>query len=1242
MRLTHEEAFRKASEIQNAFNCSHEILYVGRNITDEEIKKHICDMPWSCVFTSRTDPEFSALFSNEKRIPRECTVKDISLKLLNRKNMPILRIFGIEGTEEDRQADLLEEFGFAKSGERQANEKFLDLLPGMLDCVNLLLVTGYDPSNPMELDLRKFATRIMSVANKSIMFFGMQGDIDDRLLKLAQARQFPIYENCLSDVMDRLAVQWNDIPFDGNELQQNENIFFKDQTAVSVSDTVLQRINHFAVLLTEQEVYKERPQGKRNLQLAFSNFLQLSSTEKPQWYGYFKNRHFYLDRPFRKTLYYLITSMLKGKSLPHSKSNREPVILEGDSGSSKSIMLAALAYQIYEEHEYPVIFLKNDNLTFYYGSEEIEELNRLMSAVQKAGDKDSKILLIWDCSSHRNVVENAKNLGQMLENLGRRFVLVCSAYAHGATDKRKRCMMKSGEEFFYEHGCYYVKSYRMIDPFGKTELRRLFQEYSGIPSSRLNQWWNRLEEEANNDIFIYFYKLITLLQEPLKVRLTKEQRIVGNYVQRQLGRIQAGYEKERAEECNNIFTLAGIDLSSLNLEGADTETEEKSEEEKADYVLERFNICIALLSQFKISTPYSLATKVLTGSYGDSTIYNGDRRELFQLLTTQIPWIHFGRQSEDEDFKFSFRNTLEAEIFLQENEITPEKQMDIICELIRFYGMDYQENGYTDMEMKSCIQLLLRMIGPNTEYQDYAVSGKREGEHRQILKHLNLAIEELAKLRTVYDVPDEDGSFVNLEVTFMREYYGWKWDQIYGFDVVLYSDQYRWDVFPEYFNKELYEKRLEYLAEAIHLAVKKLEMVELVLYSKTDMKDRRRMVERRNSLTNEMVLCNLAAEEIQTQYKDCCWHHQEEVAEEWKEARFVLPYHDIFKRMRAIIDSNPTNGYYYNTIMKVFKKEYGRKNLSEELKMEYLSEINMIIDPLDSGETPNVASRGSGDRDELGKHIVEIRQMAAGYTVTIHDLQERNGKYDAFYNMYDQMQEVNNPTAILFVCRQELQEKEILKQRIALTEEQRAVCAKVSAFMQQEDNMRCIETNPMAMAMLIRVVWMETSGLPLSNLKEANLVSMPLHSWRRLMDLCYQYEERAKGVEKPSIMLIYALATLQVTGNYMQCEEILRRIKEKDFYSNTRMRVPYIYCDAEKNPYLYTGKVIHVDGNKGLVSVNGLPRQLKVKFNVVNLGFFSAASMPKEGDVLGKLELGIGYTGFALYKEDGRKAKMGV
>ena len=66
-------------------------------------------------------------------------------------------------------------------------------------------------------------------------------------------------------------------------------------------------------------------------------------------------------------------------------------------------------------------------MCFASQSSEIQVLDELMQEVEQVGDKDTRFLIVWDSSSYRNVVAEAKQLVHELENRGRRFVLVCSA-----------------------------------------------------------------------------------------------------------------------------------------------------------------------------------------------------------------------------------------------------------------------------------------------------------------------------------------------------------------------------------------------------------------------------------------------------------------------------------------------------------------------------------------------------------------------------------------------------------------------------------------------------------------------------------------------------------------------------------------------------------------------------------------------------------------------------------------------
>lgn len=1241
------EDINRASEIQRAFVSNHMVLFVGTSATEHDITPEIRNLQWSCIITTKTEEEFSTLFVNDERKVLEFSNGELPEILLSRVELPILRIYGVRGEEkENREKDILAQAGYLEEDPKEFNEKYLKILSSkILDCVNQMFVIGYNEQEKGELPGEVLARNIVSVPEHNIQFFGMSEGKNEKLKKLAELKKFAWVKSTLKAILTLVPMDIQNNTLDSEFLQES-NIFFKEGGAVSISDMALHKTRRFTTLLTEKIVNGIRPYGRIQQSTYFLNFLTLSSTEGPQWYGYHKESKFYLTRSYEQTMYALIQIMLKGGRILETQDNTAPIVLQGDPGSSKSVVMGALAYRFYEEHHYPVIYIKDEHLSLNAGTEELEQLNILLSDVQKCGNKDIKVLIFWDCSSHRNVLNIAKNLEKELKNRGRRFVLICSSYKNNfmySEEIQYYQILKNGishqnvenassdRTFSFVNGCYCVDSNRIMQEQEKIQLLKNFKEYAGISDKSLAMWWGLLEEEANDDIFTYYYKLISLIRPRLKDSLYKEQQIVGRYVQKQLDRIQLGYKKETEEVKHTIFEIAGIDPKSLGLSELDVEN---IDEEDDEYDLERFNVCIALFSQFKIRTPYSLAMRMLQkNSNGKESFYSSSNHGLFQVLTTQIPWIRYGLNADGEDFSFVFRNALEAEIFLDENNINVEKQIELICDMLEDYGRDYLNNEYSDEKIKASLQLLLRLIGPNSHLYE----GKKE-KHQAILSKLDLVLEKLQELRSNYKIPDDDGSFTNLEVTFVREFYGTNvWGNIHS----CHNCPEPWTVEPDYHDKGHYEIRLNHLSEAVSLAVKKSEKLENKLSVEQVFIDKKKIWERRNSLVNEMVLCNLEAEKVQTEYLKFCTQNRIEMSENWKTPRFVLPYQDIFKRMQRVIDCDPTNGYYYNTLMRLFEREYQRDDISERLKMQYLSEINIVIDPIDSEDTYEIISRGANGRDELGEHILNIRQMCTDYRFTITEVENRKGKKDEFFVLYDQMLEADNPTAILFVCRQELNTKEIFRQKSPLDDCQRSLCKRVADFMRKEENYRCIEHNALAMSMLIRIIWMSYTGLPLNNSGECNLVYMKCEQWKEIERLCYQYTQCAINNVNPSIMLIYALATLQITQSYEQCDKIIARINENDFFNAKRMRVPYIYCNDKGLPYKYGGKVIHVKEYNGFVNVNGIPSKIRnttgIKFYMRNLGY---TSMPKVGAVLGDLELGIGYMGFSLYNEAGRKIKV--
>lgn len=1253
MKISREEAIRLARKIENQFNCNHMILFVGQNTYKETLSEYVLKLPWSCVFTTRRDADFSSLFIDDTKMRsvKEYSYCEIETLPLDRKCLPVLRLCGVEGQiKEDGEEEFFNKVGIDSFTKRELNDSYILLLPKLLEYMNEMFVIGYTSSNSNDIPIDRLAQILYKVADEKVTFFDVAED-DNVLHKIAEIKHFPIYQDSFSELLSVVPEHCYDL--DDTMVDANaNNIYYINGKAASIDDIDLVQTKHFATLLTDKEVFKVRPQGRIQQAAYFLNFLNQSSSEGPQWYGYLNNTHYYLEREYYKTLKKLIEVFASsGVKLDC------PILLQGNPSSSKSVTLGALAFQFFNEHNYPVLFIHDEFLSLTAGTIEFDALNILMSKIQNASN--TPILLIWDCSSHRNVLSYARQLVKDLKNVGRNVVVICSSYIYSRekiNDKYFCIRKKENNLQLYEitendsenpnniickaDGCYIVQADRIMTDQENKKLRKLFSEYSGIPSSQLNKWWKKLNEEGHNDIFDYFYTLISLLRPELQEGLSAEQYIVSKYIRKQLDKIKVSYLNEVNEKKSfsnaNIFELAGFDLAEFGL--TKKEAEVLSEEKEELYDLDKFFTCIALFSQFKLTVPGRFAFKILLKEHdSDISSFSESGKELFRIIK-DIPWLKYGQHGENEDFSFSFRNTREAEIFLDKNEVSTDNQIDIICELLDYLGRDYQESRCIDYNIKTCIQQLLRLLGPNTSYIEFKKNGIREENHKAFTKKLNLIIEKIENLRTVYGVPDEDGTFTNIEITFIREYYGRR-------DIAYDGQNKSWMENSSDYSKEDFELRLEKLSNAIILAEKVISEIKNNIYAMTKY-NRQYVWDTRNALINEMVLCNLSAETIAKEYVVWCKDNYITPLAKWKNNKFVLPYSSIYAQMKSVIDSDPANGYYYNTLFKVFEREYSRPSLSDTQKMQYLMQITQISDSIDGNSSLIISNRGANGRDELSEHILYINDCASNYSVGIDQIVTRVGDDNAFMKHYDQLMEVNNPTGILFVCRTELDRAGLLKIDQKLNDAQIAVCKKIIDFMYLSDNYGCIEGDAIALAFLIRVVWMYHTGMPFYSCEECLTIGLKKQEWKELDELCSEYYKLIPENASPRILLINAFARLQMTGNFVECDKIMQHIHERNFYSSNRMNTPFIYCDESGKPYTYSGKVLSTKNTSGFIHIAKLPKYLGgnvgIRFKMYNLGIINVNQMPQKDNILDKLEIGIGYPGFSLYRENGRKLRKEV
>ena len=237
------------------------------------------------------------------------------------------------------------------------------------------------------------------------------------------------------------------------------------------------------------------------------------------------------------------------------------------------------------------------------------------------------------------------------------------------------------------------------------------------------------------------------------------------------------------------------------------------------------------------------------------------------------------------------------------------------------------------------------------------------------------------------------------------------------------------------------------------------------------------------------------------------------------------------------------------------------------------------------------------------------------------------------------MLEANNAAAITFICQKELR---IPKGTGKLDTDQLLRCRTVYDFMKEPDNFECICSNAYALAMMIRVVWMLYNETTLTSSPECQLTRLNHKQWVELNKLCSMYNELAGDSKQPLIILLFALSTLQINGlsegGFQAALDILETIDESMFYQR-RMWTPFMLCDENGTPYVFTGTVLSTRDNNGFIRVNGVPRRMRndvgVRFRLHNLG--SGKKMPEPNQVLGGLELGMGFTSFSVYTAAGRR-----
>ena len=1233
------------SNLMNSFRKDNVILYVGRN-GRKELTSEICELPWSCVVTSCTDDIGTEFAAQDKEAIRYTSYRQLPNQLFVKNKFPIIQLYGKDDIVDETLEEYDEEFLRHEIIKKDA-ERIFDYIMVRMDMRTRMVIIGYAPEDASEFPLTSIIIASRNMRGGVIDVYGVDNEaIQAPLLKALEKRGGTSTTEKLVDLISEVNNQSKEY----QEIdKKKENIFYKGYTPVSISSSVLLSYSKTIQLLTEETIYEVRPFGRIEQQEWFPNFLN-NSSEQPQWYGYLKQSEFYVKRDYEDKLVSLVQNLLDGRNM--KREENIPIILQGPPGSSKSIEMAALAVKIFEKRMNPVIYINSDKLTFVENSSEMEELDSLMQKVESIGEKDTKFLIVWDSSSYKAVAMHAASLLRTLQNRGRRFVLVCTAYGNDFSAKSLSDEKEDYSWYYYKSGDVFVKSNTQSgDVFcdGKfyyihadnkaSEKERVALDYkiklyALLSNEERKLFWDELKGEEN--LFIFFYHLMVALRPKLNASLSREQRLVHRFVNQQLGIIDQNQE----ENIKDDTMLKALLEAGIVLSDEDKEKLEQADLLDEEFDVERFTQIIAMFSRFKLDTPFSLAVCSLYKNfekYKDylDTYYSNNSRKFFELLTTEIPFIHYC-EAENGKHVFRYRNTLEAELFLYRNNIEPKEQIDLICYGLDYYAESYCELGEVDDELKSALEKIMRMIGPNTDYIYFMLDNSKVNEHKMFLSNMEILIQKLVDLRK-QEIPDTNAGFATIEITFMREYYGKLWNVLRGYNVSDAEGYRPWEMYPNEYNAETYKCRIMQLKSACDLALENIEKLHKLIVTKA-LYERKYLRDQINGLSVEACLCSEILKKVWEEYEVFCTEKERSIELD-KNDYSPLRYRRQYEMLVKATITSPLNGYVYNALFNAFEKEY---EVSDEARrIVLLSEIKLIAD--EASDYP-IVNRGMNGRDDISAHISKIMQYASEIDVTIDSILAE--QTSPFLNLYKKLLEQKNASAICFVCQRELDivglggssiaKKKRIGEEYVLTENQVAVCQKVMEFMTKDEYYsECISKNPYALYLLLRVEWMLFNRRPLSATNEYQLTYVTKEQWRMINEICLDYKACAGENIRPIIILIHALSELHLTHDYKNAHLIVNQLKATDFITTPRMRVPYLVCFEPGKPEEYSGTVISQKNYSGYIQYDQLPNRLGsevgVRFYMKNMGWLS---MPDNGKVVERIHLGLGFTGFAAYQCD--------
>lgn len=701
------------------------VLYVGR--AQGALSPTITSFPWNCIVTSRQNDRLAVDFIDESKHDLEelFTYQEVDSSVsLSRRYLKFVHLFGNDPTE------------LARLKKNKAIEMLELIASRIRSGFGSFVITGYDPTDVEELPFERLADVLDKMRKSSVFMFGTPSQLytDENFLAAVNNNQLVPFEESLEHYLDHLQALSAPESQDDDEVSfiEKRNLFFLNGKVTTIEDNELFPSQGFANLLTASVLgdVSVPPILQKEY---FSKFL-MESTSAPMWFGY--ENKFNVRRSFEDELDTRVDAALKSIK---DRESQPLIVLAGQTGSSKSIALGQLAYRVYQEKVYPVIFIHDKNISFKYGSGNFNALEQLIHLLELKGART--VLLIWDNSAaYSDPTSEARQLLRSLRRRGRQCVLVNSAYMV-YEGKRETARTDNVRVTL-------IQADISLIPKELQELRAKIIEFGSISPAQYDAWAKR--EDGDNLLVLLYRLFMDILGDSIAQGVRSE---VSQTMQTILNPAKNDLLSNEPSFLNSLavhMLKAGLPCSSED-KGESAHPNENSNIEELLHI-------VATASQFGVDLPLYFAVTVAGLQHWEDN-FSSIIKHLHR-----VPFLRLPESPEVDGQSYGlfigFRTQLEAKLYIEKS-VSNADEMQLIVKLL-----DGLDNAHKSMEA-SALDRLVRTIGPNSPLYKQPGQADKIGKLKE---YYPLIIDALSRMRIERKVLIP--RLMCQEVTWLREIYG--------------------------------------------------------------------------------------------------------------------------------------------------------------------------------------------------------------------------------------------------------------------------------------------------------------------------------------------------------------------------------------------------------------------------------------------------------------------------------------